>query len=170
MGPPPDDLAADTVGLDDYPAPRPRLPAGIIAIGVACVVGVVLLVVVLMSANPGKNEKPPQAQAQVLTPEEMLSRQPDFFRQSMSVFSFMMSFYCVLTLLYLATLCLFVTWVARDARNRGVNDSVFWIFLVLMAHVLGLVAYFASRPQGALVSCNAGPAHQNLALARTFRR
>lgn len=55
----------------------------------------------------------------------------------------------VLTALNIALL----VWVARDAKARGMDNSVLWMALVLFTSVLGLVIYIFSRPQGELIQC-----------------
>ena len=44
-------------------------------------------------------------------------------------------------------------WVARDAKSRGMDSSVLWMFLVMFTSVIGLVIYLFSRPQGELIRC-----------------
>jgi FtsH-binding integral membrane protein len=44
-------------------------------------------------------------------------------------------------------------WVAKDAKARGLDNSVMWMILVMFTGVLGLVIYIFSRPQGDLVQC-----------------
>jgi phospholipase D-like protein len=44
-------------------------------------------------------------------------------------------------------------WVARDAKSRGMDSSVLWMFLVMFTSVIGLVIYLFSRPQGELMRC-----------------
>jgi len=44
-------------------------------------------------------------------------------------------------------------WVARDAKNRGMDNSVMWMILVFFTSLLGLIIYIFSRPQGDLVPC-----------------
>ncbi|MGI8639822.1 MAG: PLDc N-terminal domain-containing protein [Pyrinomonadaceae bacterium] len=46
-----------------------------------------------------------------------------------------------------------LVWVARDAKARGMDNSVLWMALVLFTSVLGLVIYIFSRPQGELIQC-----------------
>lgn len=46
-----------------------------------------------------------------------------------------------------------LVWVARDAKARGMDNSVLWMALVLFTSVLGLVIYIFSRPQGELMQC-----------------
>ena len=44
-------------------------------------------------------------------------------------------------------------WVARDAKSRGMDSSVLWMFLVMFTGIIGLVIYIFSRPQGELMQC-----------------
>ncbi len=46
-----------------------------------------------------------------------------------------------------------MVWVARDAKSRGMDGAVLWVFLMLFIGVIGLVVYLFSRPQGALTVC-----------------
>jgi putative component of membrane protein insertase Oxa1/YidC/SpoIIIJ protein YidD len=46
-----------------------------------------------------------------------------------------------------------LVFVAKDAKNRGLESPVLWMILVLFTHVLGLVIYLLSRPGGNLVQC-----------------
>lgn len=48
-----------------------------------------------------------------------------------------------------------LVWVARDAKSRGMDNSVMWMILVFFTSLLGLVIYIFSRPQGELVPCPA---------------
>lgn len=46
-----------------------------------------------------------------------------------------------------------LVWVARDAKNRGMDSAVGWMFLVMFTSLLGLFIYILSRPSGNLVQC-----------------
>jgi len=46
-----------------------------------------------------------------------------------------------------------LVWVARDAKNRGMDNSVMWMIVVFFTSFLGLIIYIFSRPQGELVPC-----------------
>jgi uncharacterized membrane protein YhaH (DUF805 family) len=46
-----------------------------------------------------------------------------------------------------------LVWVARDAKSRGMDNSVMWMILVFFTSLLGLIIYIFSRPQGELVPC-----------------
>jgi hypothetical protein len=45
-------------------------------------------------------------------------------------------------------------WVARDAKSRGMDSSVLWMFLVMFTSIIGLTIYLFSRPQGELIECH----------------
>lgn len=46
-----------------------------------------------------------------------------------------------------------LVWVARDAKNRGMDSAILWMILVMVTGVIGLVIYLFTRPQGNLVAC-----------------
>lgn len=46
-----------------------------------------------------------------------------------------------------------LVWVARDAKNRGMDNAVMWMILVFFTSFIGLIIYIFSRPQGNLVEC-----------------
>lgn len=46
-----------------------------------------------------------------------------------------------------------LVWVARDAKDRGMDSAVLWMILVMFTSVLGLVIYLFARPQGNLIPC-----------------
>jgi Phospholipase_D-nuclease N-terminal len=46
-----------------------------------------------------------------------------------------------------------LVWVARDAKNRGVDSPAVWVLVVLFAHFIGLIVYLCARPAGILVAC-----------------
>ncbi len=45
-------------------------------------------------------------------------------------------------------------WVARDAKSRGMDSSILWMFLVMFTGPIGLLIYIFSRPQGELAICS----------------
>lgn len=59
----------------------------------------------------------------------------------------------LLALILLVLNVALLIWVARDARARGMDSAVLWMFLVMFTSLLGLVIYLFSRPQGPLVRC-----------------
>ena len=46
-----------------------------------------------------------------------------------------------------------LVWVARDAKARGMDNSVLWMVLVMITGLLGLIIYLLSRPKGNLIPC-----------------
>lgn len=58
----------------------------------------------------------------------------------------------VLVVLLALNIALLV-WVARDAKNRGMDSSVLWMFLVMFTGPIGLLIYIFARPQGQLTQC-----------------
>ncbi len=64
-----------------------------------------------------------------------------------------------LIMMILIGVALVATWIAllvfvvRDAKNRGTENPVLWLILILFTHVVGLVIYFLARPAGNLVAC-----------------
>lgn len=46
-----------------------------------------------------------------------------------------------------------LVWVARDAKARGMDNSVLWMILVMLTGLLGFIIYILSRPKGAKVPC-----------------
>jgi hypothetical protein len=58
-------------------------------------------------------------------------------------------FIVVLIALHIAIL----VWVARDAKNRGMENAILWMLLVFIFGLIGLIIYFFAREQGNLVPC-----------------
>ncbi len=52
---------------------------------------------------------------------------------------------------------LLLVWVARDAKNRGVDNPVLWLMLVFFTGIIGLIIYLAVRPTGNLILCEHCP-------------
>jgi len=78
----------------------------------------------------------------------------------------------VMTLLVLGSTAMLVlniallVWVARDAKARGMDSAVLWMFLVMFTGLLGLVIYLFSRPQGNVLRCPTCGNHRLQASAR----
>ena len=47
-----------------------------------------------------------------------------------------------------------LVWVARDAKARGLDNSVLWMILVMVTGPIGLIIYIYSRPKGELILCS----------------
>lgn len=62
----------------------------------------------------------------------------------------------VMILLFIGVIVLNIAlliWVAKDAKARGVDNSVMWMILVIFTSWVGLIIYILSRPKGDLVQC-----------------
>lgn len=56
-------------------------------------------------------------------------------------------------------------WVARDAKNRGMDSAILWMLLVLFLPLIGFIVYIFARPQGNVVLCpNCGNKHLQASL------
>jgi hypothetical protein len=64
-------------------------------------------------------------------------------------FGFVGFFFLAILALHIAIL----VWVARDAKNRGMDNAVLWMVLVMITGLLGLLIYVLARPQGNVVPC-----------------
>ena len=47
-----------------------------------------------------------------------------------------------------------LVWVYRDANNRGMDNAVIWLVVVLLLGPLGAVIYLLSRTKGNLTVCS----------------
>jgi hypothetical protein len=56
-------------------------------------------------------------------------------------------------ILYLVSAVLLLAWVAKDAKNRGIDGGAVWVIVILFTHWIGLLVYLASRPSGHLIVC-----------------
>jgi ABC-type phosphate transport system permease subunit len=62
-------------------------------------------------------------------------------------------FIIVVAVVLIALNIALLIWVARDAKNRSMDSSVLWMFLVMFTGPIGLIIYTFSRPQGQLTQC-----------------
>jgi uncharacterized membrane protein YhaH (DUF805 family) len=46
-----------------------------------------------------------------------------------------------------------LVWVARDAKNRGMDGAILWMLLVFFTSFIGLIIYILVRPKGEMVVC-----------------
>ena len=46
-----------------------------------------------------------------------------------------------------------LVWVAKDAKNRGMDNAVLWLILVALTGLIGFIIYILVRPQGSLITC-----------------
>jgi DNA-directed RNA polymerase subunit RPC12/RpoP len=61
---------------------------------------------------------------------------------------------CVMVILYWLFVFLLAVWVIRDARNRSVENGLFWMLLIVPFNVFALLIYLVSRPSGTLIKCS----------------
>jgi tryptophan-rich sensory protein len=59
----------------------------------------------------------------------------------------------VFVILWIVLVIALLVWVARDAKARGLDNSVIWMVLVLITGLLGLIIYLLARPKGNLIAC-----------------
>jgi hypothetical protein len=74
----------------------------------------------------------------------------DFF--SSWTFLILLVLFC--PILYLVSAVLLLAWVAKDAKNRGIDGGAVWVIVLFFTHWIGLLVYLASRPSGFLVVCD----------------
>lgn len=46
-----------------------------------------------------------------------------------------------------------LVWVARDAKSRGMENSMIWMLLVFCTGIIGLIIYWLARPTGEMITC-----------------
>ena len=61
-------------------------------------------------------------------------------------------FFFFIVLIFIVNIAL-LAWVAKDAKNRGMDSPILWMILVLTTGLIGLVIYMSSRTKGNLVIC-----------------
>jgi hypothetical protein len=71
---------------------------------------------------------------------------------------------CFASFGYAVMVAVLLAWLARDARARGAEGGI-WVLAVVATGPVGLLAYLAGRPAGALVRCRRCGS-QRLAAAR----
>jgi cytochrome bd-type quinol oxidase subunit 2 len=60
----------------------------------------------------------------------------------------------VLALVWIAISIALMVWVYRDAKARGMDNSVVWVFVIFFLGLIGLVIYLLVRPKGDLIPCS----------------
>lgn len=98
------------------------------------------------SANPGGN----------LTPEELARQQREAEEAAGAACAVCGGSMAMMVIVFVAAIVLNIAlliWTVRDAKSRGMDSSVLWMFLVMLTGPLGLVIYLFSRPQGQLMQC-----------------
>jgi len=65
---------------------------------------------------------------------------------------FFVLYICIIGAIIALNVALLI-WVARDARNRGMDSPVIWMVVVLLTSWVGLLIYLFTRPKGNLIPC-----------------
>ncbi len=60
---------------------------------------------------------------------------------------------CLIPVVFFVLSVALLVWVAKDAKARGMDNSVIWMLVVFFLNLLGLIIYLFSRPKGELMSC-----------------
>ena len=99
----------------------------------------------------------PQTQIEPLTAEEIAQQRKELEEaadQACAVCGGGILTVAVIFVIFIILSILLLVWVARDAKNRSMDNSVLWMLLVMFTNIIGLVIYLLSRPQGQLVKCS----------------
>ncbi len=64
-----------------------------------------------------------------------------------------LGFFGVVMVAIIALHIVFLVWVARDAKSRGMDNAVVWMILVMLTGIIGFIIYLLTRPPGSLISC-----------------
>lgn len=171
-GPPPaappwEGRADDSIIDEEYPVVyRPSSSLPLLAGGLVLAL---LAVVVILIAFVASRPRPAQAAKKGLAPpmpgredNEARPQMPEFrdntdlMFQGAGLFGGMaLGWSCVtcgLLVPYFSSVVLLLIWVAKDARNRGI-DPALWFIVMLLAGWLGLLVYLVVRPPGTLIGC-----------------
>lgn len=87
-----------------------------------------------------------------LTPQEKAQQQAQAAAASAACGGFFLIIMVVAVAVFVLHILILV-WVARDARNRGMDSPVLWLLLIVFTGFIGLIVYIFSRPSGALAQC-----------------
>jgi Mn2+/Fe2+ NRAMP family transporter len=64
-----------------------------------------------------------------------------------------LGFFGLIIIAFIALNIALLVWVAKDAKNRGMDNAVLWMILVMVTGFIGFIIYILVRPQGNLVPC-----------------
>jgi hypothetical protein len=97
----------------------------------------------------------PPAQRRALTPEEIEAQKAieEAATQACTVCGGGIVTIIGLFVIFAIINIVLMIWVARDAKNRGMDSSALWMFLVMITSFVGLFIYLFARPQGDLAQC-----------------
>jgi hypothetical protein len=130
-----------------------------------CLIGLMILGIVALARRSAMSESKSRASAPAPSspsrkyrpsyhpPEpSSTSREEDVAFLGLSAFFAWLLFLAVAGLLAIVTQILILVWVVKDSRARGA-DGAAWLIVILLAPVVGLLVYLASRPAGPLARC-----------------
>jgi hypothetical protein len=166
--PEPPETNVEPIPFSSFPAQNRMQPGtrfGLALIGF-CLIGGIILGLVALAHQSALSESERRASAPAPAPPSR-NIQPSYHppepsstnREEEVAFLGLSAFFSWLLLLAAAGLLAIVTqililiWVVKDARARG-SDGAAWLIVILLAHVVGLLVYLASRPSGPLVHCH----------------
>src|SRR5512133_3378452 len=64
-----------------------------------------------------------------------------------------LGFFGFIVIAFIALNIALLVWVAKDAKNRGMDNAVLWMILVMLTGIIGFIIYILVRPQGSLTTC-----------------
>lgn len=64
-----------------------------------------------------------------------------------------LGFFGLIIIAFIALNIALLVWVAKDAKNRGMDNAVLWMILVMFTGIIGFIIYILVRPQGNLIPC-----------------
>jgi hypothetical protein len=135
---------------DEYPRPSPLVPIAIF--GFLLLAVSVGLVVVLSSGDdePSKKAtvlKSPKSKPSASEPEVTTSA------GLLGLTGFVCVVAVVMPLIGFVAMLFALAWVAKDAKNRGMDGAALWMGIVFLTFRAGFLVYLMARPQGALTPC-----------------
>jgi hypothetical protein len=120
------------------------------------------IVLLLMAQQSGKLPRQPQASRS----QRQFQRQPQPSRQdgtdsdeqllkaAVTTYLMWLAFWAAVAFVALVVNVILMIWTVKDARNRGDDNGVMWMFVVFLLGLLGLIIYLAARRPGSLVTCD----------------
>ena len=142
------------------PPARPSMAPLFAIVGMLAVVGLTAIVVAVVKSGDRKQaakketkEAPVVVRRADPAPRAARSEWEDEMAETRAREKAWLIFWVVFLVLYLTGLCLLLAWVAKDAKNRGIDGGAVWVLVILFISVIGLLVYLASRPMGSLGTC-----------------
>jgi len=159
----------------DYPPPRRMQPGTKLALGIigASLIGILIVAIVAVahqssptaetqqvrtkqpasrpSYSPPRRQREPEDRPSEAAKEVEASAAAGTAFLGLSM-AFLIGLVLLPVLIVVAQILILV-WVVKDARARGAEGGI-WLIIVLLAPIIGLLVYVASRPPGLLVPCS----------------